>query len=95
LAGSGTRGRDLSDQTRRIPLIKTSIERDKRLLIPGSSLKGVVRSAYEAITRSCLCKVTKRYKKGDRTVKVTLPQGQKKIRLYSIWLPSSIRKCLG
>lgn len=56
-------GSDLSDQTRRIPLIKTSIESDQRLLIPGSSFKGVVRSAYEAITRSCLCKVSKKYKK--------------------------------
>jgi len=56
-------GSDLSDKTRNIPLIKTSIEREQRLLIPGSSLKGVVRSTYEAITRSCLCKVTKKYHK--------------------------------
>ncbi|BAY07496.1 RAMP superfamily CRISPR-associated protein [Calothrix sp. NIES-2098] len=39
-------------------LIKTAVRRDRRLIIPGSSFKGVVRSAYEAITQSCLCKVT-------------------------------------
>jgi hypothetical protein len=54
-------GSDLSDKTRSIPLIKTSIEGNQKLLIPGSSFKGVVRSTYEAITRSCLCKVTRKY----------------------------------
>ncbi|HEY9873495.1 MAG TPA: RAMP superfamily CRISPR-associated protein [Candidatus Obscuribacterales bacterium] len=54
-------GSDLSTSAKGIPLIKTSVERDQRLLIPGSSLKGVVRSTYEAITSSCLCKVTKKY----------------------------------
>lgn len=40
-----------------IPLIKTMIQGSAgQLMIPGSSLKGVVRSTYEAITRSCLCK---------------------------------------
>ena len=40
-----------------IPLIKTMIQGSEgQLIIPGSSLKGVVRSTYEAITRSCLCK---------------------------------------
>lgn len=52
-------GSDLSNQTRNIPLVKTSIEQERRLVIPGSSLKGVIRSTYEAITRSCLCKVSK------------------------------------
>jgi CRISPR/Cas system CSM-associated protein Csm3 (group 7 of RAMP superfamily) len=54
-------GSDLSNQTKNIPLIKTSVDLAQRLLIPGSSLKGVVRSTYEAITRSCLCKVTRKY----------------------------------
>jgi CRISPR/Cas system CSM-associated protein Csm3 (group 7 of RAMP superfamily) len=45
-----------SDILSRIPLIKTSIISGKRLIIPGSSLKGTIRSAYEAITKSCLCK---------------------------------------
>ncbi len=49
-------GSDLSSQRKDIPLIKTSVQRDQRLIVPGSSLKGVVRSAYEAITASCLCK---------------------------------------
>ncbi|OUL18673.1 CRISPR-associated protein [Nostoc sp. T09] len=44
-------------------LIKTAVRRDRRLIIPGSSFKGVVRSAYEAITQSCLCKVTSQAKK--------------------------------
>ena len=40
-----------------IPLIKTMAQGDgEKLIIPGSSLKGVVRSTYETITRSCLCK---------------------------------------
>lgn len=40
-----------------IPLIKTMIQGSAgQLMISGSSLKGVVRSTYEAITRSCLCK---------------------------------------
>jgi hypothetical protein len=46
-----------------IPLIKTMIQgSEEKLIIPGSSLKGVVRSTYEAITRSCLCKVSKEAK---------------------------------
>ncbi len=40
---------------RGIPLIKTMETRDtQQLIIPGSSLKGVVRSVYEAITNSTL-----------------------------------------
>ena len=39
----------------RIPLIKTMMQDgDQNLIIPGSSLKGVVRSIYEAITNSTL-----------------------------------------
>lgn len=49
-------GSDVSNQTKSIPLIKTALQRDQRLIIPGSSFKGVVRSVYEALTRSCLCK---------------------------------------
>lgn len=56
-SGTVAMGTDLgSPKTRGVPLIKTSVERDGKLIIPGSSLKGVVRSAYEAITLSCLCK---------------------------------------
>lgn len=49
-------GSDLSSQRRNIPLIKLAVQRGNQLVIPGSSLKGVIRSTYEAITRSCLCK---------------------------------------
>ncbi|NET88410.1 MAG: CRISPR-associated protein [Kamptonema sp. SIO1D9] len=46
-----------------ISLIKEMMQSDgKKLLIPGSSLKGVVRSVYEAITNSTLAVVTKKYK---------------------------------
>lgn len=45
-----------SDISLEIPLIKTGIINGQKLIIPGSSLKGVIRSAYEAITKSCLCK---------------------------------------
>lgn len=37
-------------------LLKVALSKDDKLIIPGSSLKGVVRSIYEAITNSCLCK---------------------------------------
>jgi hypothetical protein len=52
-----------SDVGERIPLIKTMAQgRQRQLTIPGSSLKGVVRSAYEAITNSTLAVVSGRYK---------------------------------
>jgi len=38
-----------------VKLVKTAILEENNYIIPGSSLKGVIRSAYEAITRSCLC----------------------------------------
>lgn len=52
-----------SDVGLKEPLVKTAVQRDRRLLIPGSSLKGVVRSMFEAITASCLG-VTEAQKKG-------------------------------
>ncbi len=46
-----------------IPLIKTMMQgTEGQLIIPGSSLKGVVRSVYEAITNSTLAVITQRYK---------------------------------
>ncbi len=46
-----------SDIATRVPLIKTMVQGlDKHLLIQGSSLKGCIRSVYEAISRSCICK---------------------------------------
>ena len=53
-------GSDLSQMTKNIPLIKVAINQENKLLIPGSSLKGVVRSVYEAITKSCICKTKAR-----------------------------------
>lgn len=47
---------------KRIPLIKTMMQSGERLTIPGSSLKGVIRSIYEAITNSTLGVVTNKYK---------------------------------
>jgi CRISPR/Cas system CSM-associated protein Csm3 (group 7 of RAMP superfamily) len=46
-----------SDINSRVPLIKTMVQGvDQKLSIQGSSLKGCIRSVYEAITRSCICK---------------------------------------
>lgn len=47
----------------RIPLIKTMVQGvDQKLSIQGSSLKGCIRSVYEAITNSTLAVITSRYK---------------------------------
>jgi CRISPR/Cas system CSM-associated protein Csm3 (group 7 of RAMP superfamily) len=64
-SGITVMGSDLAQQTldptsakyvATISLIQSSVQQNQRLIIPGSSLKGVIRSIYEAITRSCLCK---------------------------------------
>ncbi|MGI0485031.1 RAMP superfamily CRISPR-associated protein [Pantanalinema rosaneae CENA516] len=53
-----------SDVSSRVPLVKTMAKgTSQQLTIPGSSLKGVVRSIYEAITNSTLPVVTNSYKK--------------------------------
>lgn len=46
----------IANRVKSIPLIKSSVRKDGKLIIPGSSFKGVVRSMYEAITRSCISK---------------------------------------
>lgn len=52
-----------ADVGERIPLIKTMAQGEQqKLTIPGSSLKGVVRSAFEAITNSTLAVVSGKYK---------------------------------
>ncbi|MGB3654089.1 MAG: RAMP superfamily CRISPR-associated protein [Rivularia sp. (in: cyanobacteria)] len=52
-----------SDITTRVPLIKTMVQGiEQQLLIQGSSLKGCIRSVYEAITNSTLAVITGRYK---------------------------------
>jgi hypothetical protein len=52
-----------SDIGSRVPLIKTMVQNiDQKLSIQGSSLKGCIRSAYEAITNSTLAVITSRYR---------------------------------
>ncbi|MEG4630704.1 RAMP superfamily CRISPR-associated protein [Microcoleus sp. AR_TQ3_B6] len=63
-----------SDIGSRVPLIKTMVQNiDQKLSIQGSSLKGCIRSAYEAITISCICKT-----KADRN---TIPDGYSECKL--------------
>jgi len=52
-----------SDIDSKVSLIKTMVQGvDQKLSIQGSSLKGCIRSVYEAITNSTLAVVTNRYK---------------------------------
>ncbi|MDY6804595.1 MAG: RAMP superfamily CRISPR-associated protein [Cyanobacteriota bacterium] len=57
-----------------IPLIKTMMtSTGEQLTIPGSSLKGMVRSVYEAITNSTLGAITHKYEKQNYYPKNRLP----------------------
>lgn len=60
-------GSDVSSVNKNIPLIKVAVSQGEKIIIPGSSLKGVIRSTYEAITSSCLCKT--------RARKENIPEG--------------------
>ncbi|MDF5731957.1 MAG: RAMP superfamily CRISPR-associated protein [Rhizonema sp. PD38] len=51
-----------SDIGSRVPLIKTMIQGEQKLSIQGSSLKGCIRSVYEAITNSTLAVITSKYR---------------------------------
>lgn len=52
-----------SDVNSRVPLIKTMVQgTDQALSIQGSSLKGCIRSVYEAMTNSTLAVITSRYR---------------------------------
>lgn len=63
-----------SDIGSRVPLIKTMVQNiDQKLSIQGSSLKGCIRSTYEAITKSCICKT-----KAD---KKTIPDGYQECKI--------------
>jgi hypothetical protein len=65
-----------SDIGSRVPLIKTmTLGSDRRLLIQGSSLKGCIRSLYEAITNSTLGVITSKYK--DKMPRDRLPCSKK------------------
>jgi hypothetical protein len=61
-----------SDIGSRVPLIKTMVQNiDQKLSIQGSSLKGCIRSAYEAITNSTLAVITSKYR--DKIPQERLP----------------------
>ena len=61
-----------SDIGSRVPLIKTMVQNiDQKLSIQGSSIKGCIRSAYEAITNSTLAVITSRYR--DKIPQERLP----------------------
>ncbi|WP_066382177.1 RAMP superfamily CRISPR-associated protein [Anabaena sp. CA = ATCC 33047] len=62
----------------RIPLIKTMVQGvDQKLSIQGSSLKGCIRSVYEAITNSTLAVVTSKYNKENKYPQERLPCSNK------------------
>ncbi|MBW4641464.1 MAG: CRISPR-associated protein [Goleter apudmare HA4340-LM2] len=62
----------------RIPLIKTMVQGvDQKLSIQGSSLKGCIRSVYEAITNSTLAVVTNKYKRDNKYPNERLPCNDK------------------
>ena len=73
-----------TDLGNRIPLIKTMAQsRQQKLTIPGSSLKGVVRSAFEAITNSTLAVVSGKYKG-------KMPQDRLPCRKKELLCPTSL-----
>jgi CRISPR/Cas system CSM-associated protein Csm3 (group 7 of RAMP superfamily) len=51
-----------SDIGSRLSLVKTMTTTDQQLVIQGSSLKGYIRSVYEAITNSTLAVITSKYR---------------------------------
>ena len=48
----------ITDQS--VELIKTAVRKGNKIVIPGSSLKGAIRSVVEAISKSCVCKVDRK-----------------------------------
>ncbi|MDF2387420.1 CRISPR-associated protein [Nostoc ellipsosporum NOK] len=59
--GVSVMGSDIGNN--RIPLIQTMVQAvDQKLSIQGSSLKGCIRSVYEAITNSTLAVITSKYR---------------------------------
>ena len=51
-------GSGVIDLGQDVELIKTAVRTSGKIVIPGSSLKGVIRSVVEAISESCVCKVS-------------------------------------
>ena len=56
-------GSGVIDLGRDVELIKTAVRTKGNVVIPGSSLKGAIRSAAEAISESCVCKVSNRIRR--------------------------------
>ncbi|MEM7345131.1 MAG: RAMP superfamily CRISPR-associated protein [Chloroflexota bacterium] len=48
------------------PMVKAFIRAGETLILPGSSLKGMTRSLFEAFTHACVCKTTVRWNRGER-----------------------------
>ena len=53
-------GSGVIDLGQDVELIKTAVRAGGNIVIPGSSLKGAIRSVVEAISESCICKVSSR-----------------------------------
>ena len=53
-------GSGIIDLGQNVKLIKTAVRTGGKVVIPGSSLKGAIRSVVEAISKSCVCKVSKK-----------------------------------
>ena len=51
-------GSGIIDLGQDVELIKTAVRTSENVVIPGSSLKGAIRSVVEAISESCVCKVS-------------------------------------
>lgn len=56
-------GSGVIDLGRDVELIKTAVRTKDNVVIPGSSLKGAIRSVAEAISESCVCKVSRRIRR--------------------------------
>ena len=56
-------GSGIIDLGRDVELIKTAVRTNDNVVIPGSSLKGAIRSVVEVISESCVCKVTGRIRR--------------------------------
>ena len=56
-------GSGIIDLGQDVELIKTAVRTSENVVIPGSSLKGAIRSVIEAISESCVCKVSGRIRR--------------------------------
>ena len=56
-------GSGIIDFDQDVELIKTAAQTHGKVMIPGSSLKGAIRSVVEAISESCICKVSNRIRR--------------------------------